>query len=219
MKKWKIHFFFRFLSGETDLDFCQYLVRLPQPLHLQSPFLAVFREDPGRLQPEPEWDFFRGGERSLLWTLAGLRDWDLSFLWVLQPSVLLEGTTELPLPWSRTILGGVTENSLQFLITWNITKCIHVQSYLLDTDHPRVPKTFPYSSSSECSAPKYLTWYHIWTKMQLCSESDQISDSRIAMWINLCVELEIIFSRIDVGYEEVEHLNKLFENKLMVANQ
>ena len=134
-------------------------------------------------------------------------------------SVLLGGTTELPLPWSRTILGGVTENSLQFLITWNITKCIHVQSYLLDTDHPRVPKTFPYSSSSECSAPKYLTWYHIWTKMQLCSESDQISDSRIAMWINLCVELEIIFSRIDVGYEEVEHLNKLFENKLMVANQ
>ena len=55
--------------------------------------------------------------------------------------------------------------------------------------------------------------------MQLCSESDQISDSRIAMWINLCVELEIIFSRIDVGYKEVEHLNKLFENKLMVANQ
>ena len=39
------------------------------------------------------------------------------------------------------------------------------------------------------------------------------------MWINLCVELEIIFSTIDVGREEVEYLNKLFENKLTLANQ
>ena len=39
------------------------------------------------------------------------------------------------------------------------------------------------------------------------------------MWINLCVELEIIFGTIDVGREEVEYLNKLFENKLTLANQ
>ena len=48
---------------------------------------------------------------------------------------------------------------------------------------------------------------------------NQISDSHIAMWINLCVELEIIFGTIDVGREEVEYLNKPFENKLTLANQ
>ena len=57
-------------------------------------------------------------------------------------------------------------------------------------------------------------------RLDICCEQrcnfvpDQISDSCIAMGIDLSVKLQIVLGGIDVVGKEVEHLNKLTDNKI-----